>query len=379
MKLEIFAREIGSICSRTPVASGRPLRWTIIANPTAGGFTIKSRWKKQLAALYASAEKSKKNPLRNEGAEPSQTAREMDAGDGTLGALGMIPTTGRGHASTIVQALAEEAASMQKTSGEASPGEASPFHLIIVAGGDGTSLEALTVLYHLSPAIRSNFAIIRLPMGTGNDGSDAWELNDALDLLIEPANIEYRKTLILNTSTEKKGPFLAFNILSMGADAFVTHMTNKMKGSMPGDSYKLWVDIAALFYDVLYKVRPIEVRAFDKGKEVISLHESALLTAVGESGHRTYGSHKHILPDDRNVCFLKQMSLFKKVVFKERFNTGSHVGQPEAILFNADKIEFRYDYPILAQMDGETVRLEPEDFPVSISLSDSVIPTLKKS
>ncbi len=373
MKLEIFAKGIGEVCSRTPIVPGRPLRWTIIANPTAGGFTIKSRWKKHLAALNASVEKSKKNPPRMGGAEASNTAKEMDAGDGSLGALGIIPTKGRSHAGEIVKALAEEA-----DSGQEKGREASPFFLIIIAGGDGTSLEALTVLYHLPAVLRTHFAVIRLPMGTGNDGSDAWELDKALDLLIEPAQIEYRKTLILKTSTEKKGPFLAFNILSLGLDAFVTHMTNKMKGSMPGDSYKLWVDIAALFYDRLYKVRPMEIKAFDKGKEVIHIHDKILLTAVGESGHRTYGSHKHILPDDRNVCILKQMPLIKKISFKERFNTGSHAGQPEAMMLNADKAEFHYEYPILAQMDGEAVLLEPEDFPVTITLSGAVIPVLKR-
>jgi diacylglycerol kinase family enzyme len=215
-------------------------------------------------------------------------------------------------------------------------------------------------------------------MGTGNDGSDAWKLDDALDLFIEPVNIEYQKALILHTSSKTKGPFFAFNILSLGVDAFITHMTNKMKGSLPGDSYKLWVDIAALFYDRLYKVKPITVKAFDKGKEVIHLHEKALLTAMGESGHRTYGSHKHILPDDRNACFIRQMPLLKKISFKERFNTGSHVGQAEAVLFHADKIEFCYDYPILAQMDGETVLLEPNDFPVNITVSEPLIPILKR-
>jgi diacylglycerol kinase family enzyme len=371
MKMRIFAESIGEICTRTPVASGRPLKWTIIANPTAGGFTIKSRWKKHLAALASSVEKSKKNPLRD--AEPSKTAAEMDKGDGSLGALGIIPTTGRGHASEIVKSLVQEAESDTRANDKAAP-----FYVIIIAGGDGTSLEALTVLYHLPAAMRSSFAILRLPMGTGNDGSDAWELDDALDLLIEPVKIDYQKALALNTSTKGKGPFLAFNILSLGVDAFVTHMTNKMKGSLPGDSYKLWVDIASLLYDLIYKVRPMDIKAFDKGKEVASFHGKTLLTAVGESGRRTYGSHKHILPDDRNVCILRQMPLLKKVIFKERFNTGTHVGQPEATLCNADKVEFRYDTPILAQMDGETVRLEPADFPVSISLSDPVIPVLRR-
>ncbi len=372
--MEIFAEGIGSICSRTPLAPGRPLRWTIIVNPTAGGFTIKSRWKKHLSALHASIEKSKKNPLRPGGASPSKTAGEMDAGSGRLGALGLVPTNRGGHAAEIVKALAEEAESEYGKNGEAAP-----YFVLIVAGGDGTSREALTVLYHLSPVIRSQFVIIRLPMGTGNDGSDAWELDGALDLLIEPAELDLRRTLILTTSTEKKGPYLAFNILSLGLDAFVTHMTNKMKGSMPGDSYKLWVDVASLLYDRLYKVRPMEIRAFDaRNNEVLHLHESVLLGAVGESGHRTYGSHKRILPDDRNVCILRQMPLLRKVSFKERFNAGTHVGQPEAVLFNADRIEFRYEYPILAQMDGETVLLEPEDFPASISLSDPVIPVLKR-
>jgi diacylglycerol kinase family enzyme len=123
----------------------------------------------------------------------------------------------------------------------------------------------------------------------------------------------------------------------------------------------------------------MEIKAFDEqGNTLLTLHETALLCAMGESGHRTYGSHKHILPDDRNACLIKQMSLFKKISFKERFNVGSHAGQKEAILFNADKIEFRYNFPVLAQMDGETVLLKPEDFPVSISLSEAIIPVLKR-
>jgi diacylglycerol kinase family enzyme len=373
MNIEVFAQSIAEICSRTPAAGGRPLKWTIIANPTAGGFTIKSRWKKHLAALSASVEKAKQNPAHNGGASPSKTAAEMDAGDGSLGALGLIPTKGRGHASDIVTALAQEAESDSKT-----PGKAAPYYVIIIAGGDGTSLEALTVLYHLPQILRSRFVIIRLPMGTGNDGSDAWELDKALDLLIEPATVDYQKALILNTSTQGKTGFLAFNILSLGADAFVTHMTNKMKGRMPGDSYKLWVDIAALFYDSVYKVRPMEIRAFEKNTEVKSFHGKTLLAAMGECGHRTYGSHKHILPNDNNTCIIKQMSVFRKIIFKEKLTKGTHAGQNEALLFNADKLEFRYDTPILAQMDGETVRLEPEDFPVSITLTEPIIPVLKR-
>jgi diacylglycerol kinase family enzyme len=217
-------------------------------------------------------------------------------------------------------------------------------------------------------------------MGTGNDGADAWELEEALNLLIEPAKPGYQRALKLTTATPGKGPFLAFNILSVGLDAFVTHMTNKTKDKMPGDTYKLWVDVASLLYDKLYKVGHMDVRAFDdRGREVKSFSEKVLLLAVGESGRRTYGSHKWILPDDRNVCMVKQMPMLRKVALKGLFTTGKHISKPESALFNAHRVEFRGEEPILAQMDGETVLLEKRDFPAAIELTELVIPVLKKA
>jgi len=154
-------------------------------------------------------------------------------------------------------------------------------------------------------------------------------------------------------------------------------MTNKMKGKLPGDFYKLWVDIASLLYDRLYKVGFLDVRALDgQGKEVRSFREKLLLLAVGASGHRTYGSQKKILPDDRNVCALRQMSLPRKLALKDLFATGKHIDKPESILFNAHRVEISGEYPILAQMDGETVLLQRDDFPVVIELSEPVIPVL---
>jgi hypothetical protein len=50
----------------------------------------------------------------------------------------------------------------------------------------------------------------------------------------------------------------------------------------------------------------------------------------------------------------------------------------EVVSFNARRVEFRGQYPILAQMDGETVLLQPEDFPAAIELTDPAIPVLKR-
>jgi diacylglycerol kinase family enzyme len=368
MNLDDFAAAMARICSRSLVAPGRPLTWTIIANPTAGGFTIRSRWKRHYAALGAYEAKAAANPLR-EDAGPSRTALNADPGRDSLGRFGVILTRGPGAAGKAAGALLDESAAA---------GQNPPFNLIIAAGGDGTSLEILTALYGAPASIRSNFGVLRLPMGTGNDGADGWELGSVLDRLVGPSQIEYTRAVRLVTATPRKGPFLAFNILSVGLDAFVTHMTNKMKGRLPGDSYKLWIDMAALFYDRLYKVGPMEVAAYDEaGRAVERFAENVLLLAVGISGGRTYGSHKRILPDDRNVCAVRQMPLFRKIALKGLFASGEHIYKPESRLFTARRVEFRGENPILAQMDGETVLLQPEDFPAAMELTEPAIPIVK--
>ena len=365
MVLEEFANFLSRICTRTPLAEGRPLLWTIITNPKAGGFSIKSRWNKHRAMLLSSVEKAELNdPRLNCG--PSKTARTR----GELGRLGLILTDTPGHARKLTDELVNEAS---ESAGQGKK----PVFLLIIAGGDGTSLEVMSGIYHAPAEIRRDFAILRLPMGTGNDGANAFDLDKALQLIIDPTEIKEQRALKLVTASGK-GPFLAFNILSVGLDAFVTHMTNKMKGKLPGDSYKLWVDIAALFYDRIYKVGLMNISSTDdQGKECMALSEKILLLAVGASGRRCYGSRKWILPDERNVCALKQMPFTRKLALKGDFCEGKHVGKNEAILCNAGRVEFSAQYPLLAQMDGETVLLEEGDFPAAIELSPPMIPILK--
>jgi diacylglycerol kinase family enzyme len=372
--MEYFAESLAEICAHSLVAPNRPLRWIVIANPSAGGFVIPSRWRKSRHALEECRAAARVNPLREQ-CVPAKTAVEFGADK----AAGLVPTTGPGSAAEITKVLIDEA---NTALSRVSALQSVPFYLLITAGGDGTSLEALSVLYQAPAAVRANTAVLRLPMGTGNDGADSPYLARALELLIKPSRIELTPAVRLipaaGGSAESKGPFLAFNILSVGLDAFVTHMTNKMKGKLPGDFYKLWVDIAALLYDRLYTVGPLNVRALDKqGGEVCCFCKKLLLLAVGISGHRTYGSQKKILPDDRNVCALRQMPLLRKFALKGLFATGTHIDKPEAMLFNAHRIEFSGEYPILAQMDGETVLLQKEDFPAVMELTEPVIPVLR--
>ena len=354
MDLDFLTRSLTEICRHSPVSPGRPLECAVIVNPAAGGFTIGSRWKAHAQTLSEYGQKARKNPPRTMGES-----------------VNIILTEGKGSAGGITGKLIEQA--------EKKPGS---FYLIISAGGDGTHCEIMYALYGASAHVRSNMAVIRLPIGTGNDGADNADFAKTLELLINPVNVYFAPAVQLTTAcggpANGKGPFLAFNILSVGLDAYVTHMTNKMKGKFPGDSYKLWVDIASMFYDRIYKVDFLDVRALDQqNREILSFREKLLLLAMGVSGRRTYGSQQKILPDDRNVCGLRQMPLLRKMAIKSQVSKGTHTQSPEPRLFSAHRLEFTGSHPILAQMDGETILLQPEDFPAAMELTAPVIPLLK--
>jgi diacylglycerol kinase family enzyme len=355
-----FVALMERIYPRSLVAPGKTLRWFLLINPRAGGFTIASQWKRRRAVLEEYVNRAQANPPR---------PRCGPACLGPPAPTGVLLTGGSGDAEAAVRSLLKIAR-----------GQEEDFFLIVTAGGDGTSREVQSALYQAPAELRERCAVLRLPLGTGNDGADSRELDKALDLLIKPVDLVKARALRLLTARAGKGPFLAFNILSIGLDAFVTHMTNKMKKSLPSDSYKLWVDIAALLYDRIYTVGPLDLRILDgEDREVPGgkFCRKILLLAVGVGGRRTYGSGKKILPDGRNVCVLDQMSLPRKLALKGLFNSGGHIDKPEARLFNAARVEFSGLYPILAQMDGETVLLRPEDFPAAIELSPPVIPVLR--
>ena len=356
MELDFFSQSLAEICRHSLVSPGRPLRWTVIANPGAGGFVIRSRRKAHIRTFREYRQKALENPSREIHEKSCFLFTEEKKGSGE----------------EIARNLIDEAAK-----------DTTPFYLIITASGDGTCLEVLTAIYNTPAYVRFNMAVLRLPMGTGNDSADSAKLAGALDLLIKPVYISFAPALRLITAlggpAYEKGQFIAFNILSVGLDAFVTHITNKIKRKFPGDSYKLCVDIAVLFYERLYKVDYIEASAFDKQNlKIRAFREKLLLLAMGVSGHRTYGAGKKILPDERNVCGIKQTTLSGKVALRNLVVTGRHEEDPNTILFSARRIEFSAANPILAQMDGETVLLQPQDFPAAIEITAPVIPLLKR-
>ncbi len=362
-EISLFAESLKTLLLRTEVFAGKPLRWLIVANPTAGGFTMRRRWKVHKKALSKATEQASKLPLRKPSAEPAKVVST----ENPYADAGLVLTTAAGHAKEIVAAFLEEAKENLEF-----------FYLLIVAGGDGTSLEALSTLYYAPEELRQRMAILRLPLGTGNDGADRRDLGEALLFLSEKTRIAYKPALQLFTAKNQDKPYLAFNILSIGLDAFVTDTTNKIKCRFPGDSYTLVVDLASVFYDILYPPACMEVKLRYKGQEEV-VREKFLLLAMGVSGHRTYGSNKKILPDERNVCGIRQMNLFKKLIFKGAVMDGEHTKLKDAFFFHAEEIEIQYSRKILAQTDGDGILLGPEDFPIRFVLSEDRIPVLLRA
>ena len=356
MDITQFADGIRTLVEKTPLFGDDELQAVLVINPRAGGFSRPARAAAAMRDLALAA---------GEAAALAPRARGKRALSWRVSA-----TTGPRHATRLAAEFLDEAA--------LKPGIA---WLIVLACGDGTSLEFLDELSRAPEEMRGRFTVLRLPMGTGNDGSDGRELGDSLSRLVGNGRIDVQPVLRVIPAPggpaslrAPSGEWRSFNIASVGLDAFVTHMTNRLKARMPGDSYKLWLDLASVAYDRIYPPRDMSIAAFDAAGRLLAEHQGRfLLVAMGISGHRTYGSNKPILPDDDNVCAIHQMPLLRKLALKGPISSGKIRAFPEAELFSADSLEIRYADRILVQMDGEAELLVPEDFPLRIQKSGPLV------
>ncbi len=359
MDLSRFSDSLRGLVEKTPLFGSEDLEVVLITNPRAGGFSRPAR------AIAATR-------------DISVVAAEADSMPRRNGKLSWrtIQTVGPRHATRIAADCLEESAMKPESA-----------WLVILACGDGTSLEFLDELSRSPDELRNRFTVLRLPMGTGNDGSDGRELSDSLSRLIGRGAIAIQPVLRVlpapggpASSRAPGGEWRAFNIASVGIDAFVTNMTNKLKANLPGDSYKLMVDMASVFYDKIYPPKAMSVitRAV-AGAELSRRDGQFLLVAMGVSGNRTYGSNKPILPDSDNVCAVDQMPLLRKLALKGPISSGRIRDFPEAHLFSAEILEIAYADRILVQMDGEAELLVAEDFPLRLEKTAPLIRHLARA
>lgn len=338
MKPNDLAEGLGEILSRSPILPEKSLIVDIIANPKAGGFSRIHHSKRRFQELKEMVRQAQVLPLRKE-----QVSLKMHL------------TERCGHAAAIAQRILDRSPSNGKDS----------CHLIITAGGDGTSLETAERMTLLPESEKNRFGLVRLPFGTGNDGSEGRDLIAALNRFLRFALLQRRPALKITPSDEGGAlPRYSFNIASIGLDAYVADMTNRLKRNFPGDSYKFWVNMGTLFYDSIYNVGEMYLKAWEGDRVVHESKTPRLVVAMGATGNRQYGSNKSILPDERNCITISQMSLFRKLILKGSIEHGHHDNISELTHFSADKLLIDYSERIPLQCDGETDILAKCDFPL---------------
>ncbi len=303
-----------------------------------------------------------------------------------------------GHAKDLTQSVVSQLIATDEADSES---------IIVTAGGDGTSLEVQTALFKEAmqgpkhnDAIMNHITILRLPLGTGNDGTDGHSIQETIALLkgglvfandrairIYPENepdISDIKKSSAGKNPEKFGdinfrpPWYAFNIASLGLDAYVVYLTNTVKKKLPGNFYHLCVPLAGLTYDKEFPTGTITFELFEsKEKKSGEIATPVTLAAFGASGNRVYGGGHKILPDSNNFCLAPKVSLWTLLKDNHKFVDGSFKGTDLASLHTVEKIRISYDKPVLMQCDGETVMLSPAHFPLIIELTDPCLRVLK--
>ena len=338
---EAFAHAIGRLASCSPHAGKMFQHVDVVINPAAGGF---ARRRKLKPALEVAVRRADEHP-------------STDVLPYTMH-MTQYPLHGRVVGRELLETIRTDETP----------------RLIVIAGGDGTHSEVMSALVGLPYDLSRRFHVFRVPMGSGNDGADAFDIEAACRTLFGSSHA----ILIPAVRVTAAGlePMYSFNVASLGIDAFITGTVNKLKKVLPGDAYKIPADLATLFYGPVYGVGEMSVSLGPAGAPSEVLEDRFILVAVGASGHRTYGDHKRILPGDENVCAIRTDSLFKRIALKSRIYTGEHTSDPLVTMRIADRIEVRYSRRIAVQCDGEAVWLGPENFPVVFERLDDVVPAI---
>lgn len=242
-------------------------------------------------------------------------------------------------------------------------------------GGDGTHAE---VLESAEPWAERGLSVrvVRWPMGTGNDASDAPSIPALLERLRWGVQLEGVDALVV--TTRRGAVRRAYNIASIGVDAFITELTNRLRHMVPGNIYKRVADVSVLFYEQLIGVGEMEVDyTGPRGSGILA--GRFMLLAVGAGAPRTYGNHMQVLPDERNLCAIERGHIGRKVVMKRRFYAGRHVRDVKTHMALARSATVAYGKRVPAQLDGEAFWLSKEDFPISFRVEAGLVKVLPRT
>ncbi|WP_455382593.1 diacylglycerol/lipid kinase family protein [Salinispira pacifica] len=323
----------------------------VIVNPVAGRVARHGIFHQELGVVRSFVERLHRQ--RRESGGPVESGVEPEA---------------KLHISTRPGQAADIAAAILEGIRKRGALEPQTRNLVVTVGGDGTHEEVLGVLYHGDPVDLQRLEIFRLPMGTGNDSADALEVAEACDILYEGE--DGKRVGALRVTPKGMEPLYSFNIASLGIDAYITYLTNKLKSVIPGDVYKVLADVSTLFYQPPYRHGPMTITAESDSGERSVFQGRFVLVAMGLSGHRVYGGAKPVLPGDENLCMMSEVGIVRKVRLKKMLYAGTHTQQPETTMASARRITIDYDGRIPVQVDGEACWLESSNFPVEIEIME---------
>lgn len=367
------------LITRNPLWNNKDLYIHYIVNQTAGCFTNKKLSAKYKAILSKVISESQTNI----------SAANLVVSKNYI-------TTHQNHSQELTLQVVEEIQNNLNKKAE---------YLIISVGGDGTSLEVQTALFRLAQQdpqkaaiIRNQLTILRLPLGTGNDGTDGHSIEETINLLRSPLEFtnspavqvypenqpdpnfikECKKNPSRYNSSNSSFPWYAFNIASIGLDAYVVYMTNAVKKHLPGNFYHLCIPLSGLLYDKDLPTGTASIQFFDENQKLVNeVTKPITLVAFGSSGNRVYGGGHKILPDENNVCYAPKVPLLKLIKENHRLIDGSFLNIDLAYVNSAHKLRVYYDKPILLQCDGEVTLLTPAHFPLIFEKTEPVLRTIK--
>ncbi len=241
--------------------------------------------------------------------------------------------------------------------------------VLLSCGGDGTHRHLLSLLYAAGEAA-AGVQLLRISAGTGNDGADvgtAEELARTLGAELPDqavtAGSESAAVDVLQISSASGRQWVCGNIVSLGLDAYVAAVSNRLRGKLPGRSYRLLADIAVLFYEQRYGISEMQLKFPDDPASDVSGRYA--ITVVGVSGSRVYGGHLPVLPGPENVCAISTGNLRRKLRTKKMLYNGTHPQDPGTIFRSSKTVELSYPGRIPMQVDGDDFWLDPADFPLS--------------
>lgn len=267
----------------------------------------------------------------------------------------------------------EEAIDVVKNGLHGSEARSAPSTIVVTLGGDGTHNHCLAA----GVGEPDRFSFLRIPLGSGNDATTTASLEEFLSSLKDPLHEQWIPAVEIVSQEETRRPLFAFNIASVGIDAFITAMHDRWRGILPGNTYRLLVNLAVLRYERIVDLRACRLTILDRDGTLHDAGEAVrTLIAFGATGHRTYGDHMNVLPGEENLCVMGNAGLRDKLRMKRLFFRGEHIDDPISTMYRAQELRIEYDGRLPLQMDGETIWLEPSSFPIRMRVRERAVRTV---